>query len=284
MTTTVEKSQTTTEFERFATEKRATSKLSFWKDPRSRIVRRAISPIALLLLWQAATSLGWIDTSILASPLMVWDRFIEYLIDGSLLQSIWVSLRRVLAGLAVGVLIGTLLGLLSGLSSHMDDIVDPPLQMLRTVPTLALMPLMIIWLGVDEGFKVGLIAIGVVFPIYINVSKGIRSVDPGLRELAEVNDISKSRTIREIVLPGAWPHFLLGLRFALGIAWLVLVFAETVAADAGIGYLLGQGRLFMQTDVIILCLVLYAVLGLVIEAIVRAIESSTLKWRKEFNE
>lgn len=251
---------------------------------KTKWLRRSLSPLTLLLLWQLATTMGWIETAVLASPLMVWERLVGYILDGSLTQNILVSLGRVLGGLAIGILLGTIFGLLSGLSARMDDIVDPPLQMLRTIPTLALMPLMLIWLGVDEALKVGLIAAGVLFPIYINVSKGIRSVDPGLRELAEVNGVGRKRLIKEIVLPGAWPHFLLGLRFSLGIAWMVLVFAETIAAEAGIGHLLSQGRLFMQTDVIILCLILYAALGLIIESLVRAIEGATLKWRKDFNE
>ncbi|NUL48584.1 ABC transporter permease [Cellulosimicrobium funkei] len=241
-----------------------------------------ISPVAILLLWQLSSALGWIDTAVIASPLMVWDRLVSYIVDGSLFAHLGASLGRVLVGLAIGVVAGTVLGVVSGLSRFLDDIVDPPLQMVRTVPTLALMPLMLIFLGVDEALKVGLIAVGVVFPIYINVTKGIRGVDPGLRELAEVNGVGRGRLIREIVLPGAWPHFLIGLRFSLGISWLILVFAETIATDTGIGHLLSQGRLFMQTDVIILCLVLYAVLGLAIEAVVRAIETSTMKWRKEF--
>lgn len=254
----------------------------FARSRLGRITLRSVSPALIVLVWHVGSVLGWIDNAVFASPVMVWERFVQYASDGSLGLHVWTSFGRVALGLLIGVSIGILFGLLAGLSHTADAVVDPPLQMLKAVPVLGLMPLMMIWLGIYEPLKIGLIVAAVVFPIYINVTKGIRSVDPRLGELSQTLGIGRARLIREVILPGAWPHFLIGLRFALAVSWLVLVFAETIAVDAGIGFLLNQGKQYMQTDVIVLCLVLYAVLGLVFEATVRLVERKTLAWRKEF--
>jgi sulfonate transport system permease protein len=139
-----------------------------------------------------------------------------------------------------------------------------------------------VWLGIGEGVKVGLVVIGVIYPIYINVHKGIRAVDPRFAELARACGVGRWGVIRQVILPGALPAFLVGLRFALGIAWLSLVIAETVNADKGIGYLIMQGQQYLQTDVIVMGLVIYALLGLILEGLVRFIEWRTLPWRREF--
>jgi sulfonate transport system permease protein len=244
--------------------------------------RRVAVPVALVGLWQLAAVLGWLDEATFASPAMVWDRFRFFAGSGELLTNVLASLQRVVLGLLIGVAIGGTLGLFAGLSRVADELVDPPLQMLRAVPTLGLMPLLLLWLGIDEGLKVGLVAIGVLFPVYLNLSKGIRSVDPRFGELAQTCGASRWTLIRQVILPGALPHFLIGLRFSLAIAWLSLVFGETVAAESGIGYMLMRAKDFLQTDTIVLCLALYAVLGLAIEGVVRLIEWRTLSWRREF--
>ncbi|MGW0507407.1 ABC transporter permease [Micromonospora sp. NPDC003241] len=244
--------------------------------------RRVLVPVLLVGVWQLASSVGWLNPTTFASPQMVWDRFVEFAESGVLATNVLASLQRVVLGLLVGILIGVLLGLATGLSRVADELVDPPLQMLRAVPTLGMMPLLLLWLGIDEALKVGLVAIGVIFPIYLNFSKGIRSVDPRFRELAQSCGASRYAVIRHIILPGALPHLLIGLRFSLAIAWLSLVFGETVAAESGIGYMLTRAKDFLQTDTIVLCLALYALLGLAIEGLVRVIEWKTLSWRREF--
>jgi sulfonate transport system permease protein len=247
-----------------------------------RLLRRAAVPVALLLLWQIASWAGWLNRATLASPVQVWDAGHTLYLQGELIPSILVSLRRVVIGLAIGVGVGTVLGLVAGLSRIGEELVDAPLQMLRALPFLGLLPLLIVWLGIGEGIKIGLVAIGVVFPIYINLHKGIRAVDPRFAELSRACGVSRWGVIRKVVLPGALPSFLIGLRFSLAIAWLSLVVAETVNADQGIGYLISQGEQFLQTDVIVLGLVIYALLGLLMEGIVRLIEWRTLSWRREF--
>lgn len=244
--------------------------------------RRVLVPTLLVALWQLASTVGWLNPATFASPRMVWDRFVEFAASGVLVTNVLASLQRVALGLLVGVLIGAGLGLATGLSRVADELVDPPLQMLRAVPTLGMMPLLLLWLGIDEALKVGLVAIGVLFPIYLNFSKGIRGVDPRFRELAQTCGASRYAIFRHVILPGALPQFLIGLRFSLAIAWLSLVFGETVAAESGIGYMLIRAKDFLQTDTIVLCLALYALLGIAIESVVRIIEWKALPWRREF--
>jgi sulfonate transport system permease protein len=244
--------------------------------------RRMLLVVLLLMLWQCASLLGWVDVQTLASPAEVWTAGVRLWMSGELVPSIWVSLRRVTQGLVIGVSIGGVLGLIAGLSRMGEEIVDTPLQMLRTLPFLGLLPLLIVWLGIGEGIKVGLVAIGVVFPIYLNLSKGIRAVDHRYAELARACGVGWRGLVRWVIFPGAWPAFLVGIRFSIGVAWLSLVVTEAVNAEAGVGYLIQQGQQFLQTDVIVLGLVIYALLGLVMEALVRLIEWRTLRWRVEF--
>jgi len=255
---------------------------SSWRRRAPAIARRAAVVLAIFVLWQCASWAGWIDSATLASPVQVWHAFTESWTSGQLWPSILTSLRRVLIGLAIGVTTGTVLGLVAGLSRIGEEFVDAPLQMLRALPFLGLMPLLIVWLGIGEGVKVGLVVIGVIYPIYINLHKGIRAVDPRFAELARACGVGRLGVIRQVILPGALPSFLVGLRFALGIAWLSLVIAETVNADKGIGYLIMQGQQYLETDVIVMGLVIYALLGLILEGIVRFIEWRALPWRREF--
>ena len=246
------------------------------------IARRAAVPVALIAIWQAASFAGWINPKTLASPLQVADAFTQLWVTNQLWPNVLISLQRVVLGLALGVTIGTLCGLAAGLSRLGEELVDAPLQMLRTLPFLGLLPLLIVWLGIGEGIKIGLVTIGVIFPIYLNLHKGIRGVDPRFRELAQSCGVGRWGLIRRVIIPGALPSFLVGLRFSLGIAWLSLVVAETVNADKGVGYLLMQGQQFLQTNIIVLGLVIYAVLGLLLEGVVRLLEWRLLPWRREF--
>lgn len=246
------------------------------------LLRRALVPVVLVVLWQALSWIGVLDSSTLASPIQVAQVFGELSSSGELWPSVLVSLRRVAIGLLIGVSIGTALGLVAGLSRAGEELVDAPLQMLRALPFLGLLPLLIVWLGIGEAIKIGLVVIGVIFPVYLNLHKGIRSVDPRFAELSRACGVGRWGVIRQVILPGALPSFLVGLRFSLGIAWLSLVVAETVNADQGIGYLIMQGQQYLNTDVIVMGLVIYALLGLAMEGVVRLIERRTLPWRREF--
>ncbi len=244
--------------------------------------QRWISPIALLLLWEAGARAGLIPARVLAAPSTVLQSLWGLVISGELATNLAVSLMRVLAGLLIGVTIGSVLALTAGLSRLGEGLVDPPLQMLRTLPALALTPLFIVWFGIGETPKIGLIALGVTFPIYLNLFNGIRSVDVKLIEAGRTLGLSSGELIRDVVLPAALPSFLVGFRYALSVSVLVLVVAESVNASAGLGYLINNARDYLRTDIIVVCLVLYALLGLLADNLVRLIERHALAWRPAF--
>jgi sulfonate transport system permease protein len=244
--------------------------------PRS--IERLLGVALLFALWEIAARVGWLDTDTLAGPSTVFTAGSDLLREGTLTEALWASLQRVLWGAAIGIPIGTGLALVAGLSRLGDDLLDANVQMLRFVPIIALQPLLIVWLGVGETVKVSLIVLGVAFPIYVNTSAAIRAVDPRYLELAATVGLGRWQRIRRVVLPGALGGFLVGLRLATAIAWLVLVFAEQINASSGIGYLILRAQTLFQTDVIVVGLVTYAVLGLLSDAGVRALERRLLRW------
>ncbi|MFJ5518341.1 ABC transporter permease [Streptomyces griseoluteus] len=247
-----------------------------------RWLRRTTGPLALLVLWQVLSATGALAPDVLASPGRMTQVAGDLIADGSLPSAMGISLRRVAAGLLLGTVVGTGLALISGLFRIGEDVVDAPVQMLRTVPFVGLIPLFIIWFGIGETPKIAIITLGVTFPLYLNVYAGIRGVDSQLIEAGESLGLSRWGLVRHVVLPGALPGALTGLRYSLGIAWLALVFAEQVNADSGIGFLMVQARDFLRTDVIVVCLIVYAFLGLLADFIVRSLERLLLRWRPTF--
>jgi len=247
-----------------------------------RVLRRTAGPLLLLALWQFASITGVLPAEVLAAPSTVIGSATELARTGELQSAILVSLQRVVAGLAIGGGIGMVLAITAGLSRLGEDLVDAPMQMMRTVPNVALIPLLIIWLGIGEAPKIALIALATAFPLYINVYAGIRGVDQTLVEAARTLGMSRTAMVRHVILPGALPNALVGFRYALGVAWLALVFGEQINATAGIGYLMATAREFFQTDVIVVCLVVYALLGLAVDFFVRLLERSLLSWRPSF--
>ncbi|MFC8261387.1 ABC transporter permease [Streptomyces sp. NPDC057291] len=247
-----------------------------------RPLRRAIGPVLLLALWQVLSATGVLHPDVLASPGTIARAGSDLIADGTLPSAMGISLQRVAAGLVLGGVVGTALALASGLSRLGEDLVDATVQMLRTVPWVGLIPLFIIWLGIGEAPKVALIALGVAFHLYLNVYAGIRGVDEQLIEAGQSLGLGRWGLIRHVVLPGALPGAMTGLRYSLATAWLALVFGESVNADAGIGFLMNQAREFFRTDVIVVCLVVYAFLGLTADVIVRILERLLLQWRPTF--
>jgi len=241
--------------------------------------RRAVTPLVVLLLWQAGSSLGYIPSRTVASPLAVLAALRELMASGALPHHLGVSLLRVVAGLSIAIVLGTVLALSAGLSKLGDDLIDAPIQMARTLPFLALVPLFILWFGIGETPKIALVALGSMFPIYLNLYAGIRGTDPKLIEAASTLGLSRAALIRHVVLPAALPNALTGLRYAIGISWLSLVVGEQINADAGIGYLMMDARDFMRTDIIMVGLLVYAMLGLLSDQGVRALERHALAWR-----
>ncbi|MDT0439210.1 MULTISPECIES: ABC transporter permease [Streptomyces] len=247
-----------------------------------RWLRRTTGPLLLVAVWQLLSSTGVLSTDVLASPGRIARVAADLIDDGSLASAMGTSLRRVALGLLLGILIGGGLALLSGLFKVGEDLVDAPVQMLRTVPFVGLIPLFIIWFGIGETPKVAVITLGVTFPLYLNVYAAIRGVDAGLVEAGESLGLTRRGLVRHVVLPAALPGALTGLRYALGVAWLALVFAEQINADAGIGFLMVQARDFLRTDVIVVCLIVYAFLGLLADFLVRSLERLLLRWRPTF--
>ncbi|WP_330280376.1 ABC transporter permease [Streptomyces sp. NBC_00056] len=247
-----------------------------------RWLRRTSGPVLLLILWQLLSSTGVLTTDVLASPGTIARVAGDLVSDGSLPNAMGVSLQRVAIGLLFGVVVGTGLALVSGLFRVGEDLVDASVQMLRTVPFVGLIPLFIIWFGIGEAPKIAIITLGVSFPLYLNVYAGIRGVDAQLIEAGESLGLSRWGLVRHVVLPGALPGAMTGLRYSLGISWLALVFAEQINADAGIGFLMVQARDFLRTDVIVVCLIVYAFLGLLADFVVRTLERLLLQWRPTF--
>ncbi|WP_433611106.1 ABC transporter permease [Prescottella agglutinans] len=243
---------------------------------------RLISPLVLLVLWQALSSAGVVSDKTLASPAQVLAAAAELWSDGSLQDALAVSVQRVLLGAVLGIAVAVLLGVLAGFSRVVELAIDPPIQMLRTVPFLGLIPLFIIWFGIGEQPKVFLVALGVMFPLYLNLFAGIRSIDGKLIEAAETLGLNKVQLALHVVLPGALPQALTGLRMSLGVAWLALIVAEQINADAGLGYLVNNARIYFRIDIVIFGLLVYAFLGLATDALVRALEGRLLTWRKTY--
>ncbi|MDF0490110.1 ABC transporter permease subunit [Sphingomonas sp. H39-1-10] len=205
------------------------------------------------------------------------------LLSGELQRNLGVSFWRAGIGFLVGGTIGFALGLANGLSSLSAKMTDTTLQMIRNIPHLALIPLVILWFGIDETAKLFLVAFGVFFPIYLNTLHGVRSVDPQLIEMGRIYGMSGPTLFRRVIFPGALPSIFVGLRFALGIMWLTLVVAETIAASSGLGYMAMQAREFMQTDVVILSIVIYALLGKLADTAAGIMERLTLSWHPAFH-
>jgi sulfonate transport system permease protein len=246
------------------------------------IAARAATPLVLVALWELAARIGLIPPRTLAPPSEVIRTFWSLLVTGELGHHLLVSLGRVAAGMVIGVVTGVTLALLSGLSRRGEILIDAPMQMLRALPFLALVPLFILWFGIGEEPKIALVALGTTFPIYLNLFAGIRGIDAKLVEAASSFGLRRFGLIRHIVLPGALPSFLVGLRYALAIAWLSLVVAEQINASSGLGYLIMNARDFLRTDIIVVALIVYAFLGLGSDLLVRIIERRALAWRPSF--
>ncbi|ANF98797.1 aliphatic sulfonate ABC transporter permease SsuC [Paenibacillus bovis] len=235
-------------------------------------------PLLLLIAWQLLTTTGWIAGNILPTPAEVVRALIRLLGTGELVENIAVSTSRALSGFAIGGGLGFLLGVVNGISQLSEKISDSSIQMIRNIPHLSLIPLVIVWFGIGEEAKLFLVSLGVFFPIYLNTFHGIRSVDRGLVEMGKVYGLGRLALYAHIILPGALPSILVGIRYALGIMWLTLIVAETVAADAGIGYMAMNAREFMQMDVIVLSILLYALLGKLSDSIAKLLEKRWLRW------
>ncbi len=241
-----------------------------------------VVPLLIIVIWQAASVAGWISVRVLPAPSDVALAGWKLLLSGELERNIWVSFWRAIVGFAIGGGIGFAFGLANGLSKLSNKLTDTTLQMVRNVPHLALIPLVILWFGIDEAAKLFLVALGVFFPIYLNTLHGIKTVDPQLIEMGRSYGMSDGELFRRVIFPGALPSIFVGLRFALGIMWLTLIVAETIAASSGLGYMAMQAREFMLIDVVVLSILIYALLGKLADSASRVLERLTLSWHPAF--
>lgn len=237
-----------------------------------------VIPILLLVLWQLSTKAGIVSTRILPAPSDVYLATIRLLESGELLHHVWISLWRALIGFIIGGTIGFALGLFNGLFRTSEVLLDTSVQMLRNIPHLALIPLVILWFGIGEEAKIFLVSLGVLFPVYLNTYHGIKSVDRGLIEMGRMYGLKGFPLFVHIIFPGALSSILVGIRFSLGIMWITLIVAETISSTSGIGYMAMNAREFMQMDVIVLSILLYALLGKLSDVIARFFERRWLKW------
>jgi len=239
----------------------------------------AILPVALLAAWQTAGDLGLISTLLFPTPLTIAETVGRLSASGELWGHLQVSLRRAALGFGLGGGLGLLLGLLVGLFRQSERALDPSIQMFRMIPHLALVPLFVLWFGIGEESKVLLIAKGAFFPLYINTFLGIRNADNRLFDVTRVLGFSSFSRIIRLVIPAALPNILLGIRVSLGVAWLGLVVAELIASTSGIGYMMSDARQFSKTPIVFVGILAFALVGKLVDSLVRALERRWLHWQ-----
>ncbi|WP_373035055.1 ABC transporter permease [Streptomyces sp. NRRL B-2790] len=241
---------------------------------------RLAGPLLLLALWAAASAAGRLDTGAIPAPWTVVRTGVHLWTSGTLPTDILTSLERAGYGFAIGLAAGVVLALVSGLSRTGEALIDGTVQLNRAIPTLGLIPLFILWLGIGETFKIAIIAIVVYIPLYLNMHAALSGIDSRYVELAEVQGLSRLAFIRQIVIPGALPGFFVGLRLAVTGSWLGLVVLEQINATSGLGYLMFQAQNYGQSDVILVGLLIYGIFGLASDSVVRLIERRVLSWRR----
>jgi sulfonate transport system permease protein len=241
-----------------------------------------IIPVTLIGLWQLLSTLGILSSRVLPNPLDIFTAAAELIKSGQLMSDVWISTKRAFIGFVVGGGIGFILGLVNGLSREAESLLDSSIQMIRNIPHLALIPIVILWFGIEEEAKLFLVALGTFFPIYLNTFHGIRSVDKSLIEMAHVYELKGISLFWHVIFPASLPSILVGVRYALGITWVTLIVAETIAADSGIGYMAMNAREFMQLDVVVLSILLYALLGKLSDVAAKLAERRFLKWHPSY--
>ncbi len=242
--------------------------------------QRLLGPALVLLLWYVASGAGWISPAKMPAPETVLATLGQLVADGTLASDVLASLHRAALGLGIGIVAGFVLAVIAGLTRLGDALIDGVVQVKRSIPNLALIPLFIIWLGIGESMKISIIALGTMVPIYINTHAGLRGIDRRYVELGQTVGLSRYRFLRHIVFPASLPGFFTGLRLAATHSWTALVVVETINATSGIGFMITQARIYGQTEVVLVGLLLYGALGFSSDALVRVFERKALSWRQ----
>ncbi|MFF2456204.1 ABC transporter permease [Peribacillus simplex] len=245
-------------------------------------LRGSFLPVVVLIAWQSLGSVGILPAQLFSSPLLIVTTFIDLVRSGEMGMHLQISLTRALLGFVLGGFLGLLLGVIVGMQKKSEEYLNPSIQMLRTVPLLAITPLFIMWFGFGELSKVLLIALGAFFPLYLQTFLGLRNVDKKLYDVARILEFSRLEQITKLMIPAALPNILLGIRLALSAAWMCLVVAELLGADRGVGFMIQDARSFMQTDVVFVGIIIFALAGKISDSFVRFLENHLLKWQDSF--
>ncbi|EHL77221.1 hypothetical protein HMPREF1015_00653 [Bacillus smithii 7_3_47FAA] len=252
------------------------------KRRRYRLLSGFILPVIIIIIWQLIGSLGWVTKTVLPTPWEIILAAKNLAVSGVLFTNMKVSIIRASCGFVIGGGLGLALGTLVGLSAKSESLLDPTLQMVRTIPHLAITPLFILWFGLGEESKILLIGLGAFFPLYVNTFLGIRKVDAKLFEVARILEFSKWKQIKLLIVPSALPNILLGIRLSLGAAWLSLVVAELMGSTAGLGYMMMDARQFSNTDIVFVGIIIFAIVGKLTDSLVRLMEKHFLKWQDTY--
>jgi sulfonate transport system permease protein len=242
-----------------------------------------ILPALSLLLWEAAGRFEWVGPNLLPTPSAVWDSMASLAATGELWSHITATFLRLAIGFFGGAAAATIAGALTGYSQTAFRLLDPTLQALRNIPSLAWVPLFILWLGIFEASKVALIGFGVFFPVYLNLMAGIRGVDRKLVEVARVYNFSAFTLVRRVLLPATLPAYMVGLRSGLGLGWMFVIAAEFMGASEGLGFLLIDGQMTGRPQVIIGAIILFALFGKATDLVLAAAGKRVLFWQDAFD-
>jgi sulfonate transport system permease protein len=235
-------------------------------------------PVLIIILWKAADIKGYIVSYTMPPPEDIVSTAVEFLKDKTLLEHIKASFIRVIEGFAIALVLALVLGVAIGLSRRFERFIDSSLQILKPIPPIAWIPLAILWFGIGEASKIYIIAVGAFFPILVNTVEGIKNIDNRYLELARVYEVQKERIIFQVILPGALPFIMVGVRLGLGMGWICVVAAELIAANSGIGYMLMDGRSLSRPDIVILGMIVIGVIGKFMDDILRFISKRIIKW------
>lgn len=252
--------------------------------PSAFALRCLVLPLAIVAVWQATGALDLVDPTLLPTPLAVVKDLVRLGVSGDLAANLFVSARRVLLGFAIGASVATVFGAMTGYSIYWRGVIDPTVHALRTIPGLAWIPMFILWLGIDEGSKLALIALATFFPTYLNFMSGISRVDRRLIEVGRVNGLSGLRLVRTVLLPFSLPFLFVGLRQSMGVAWLVVVGAELMGASSGIGYMLNDGEMTGRPQRVMACMIVFALSGKTTDLIIAGIARYVLRWQDTVEE
>jgi sulfonate transport system permease protein len=252
---------------------------SFLLERAGRLTAYLILPVILVTVWQLSVRWGYVKPILLPPPSDIARVFLEMLKTGELPEHLWVSLRRVLEGFAVAAAAGLTLGVAIGLSTKLDRMTDLVFQVTKPIPPISWIPMAILWFGIGEMSKIFIIFLGAFFPVLVNTVDGVRQTDKRYVELARVLEVSRKRLILQVILPGALPSIMTGIRVGLMVAWICVVAAELIAASSGVGFMIMNGRLSSQTDQVLLGMLMIGVMGKLLDTLLKRIESRMIPWR-----